>query len=87
MKEIIEQKGKPCCINMITESDRRFLANLENEAKKKAKAKAKEDEQPDAHPVEGEGAEHPAKEADESEQEVDEISQLIEQEEQQARER
>jgi hypothetical protein len=28
MQEIIEQKGKPCCINMITEDDKKFLANL-----------------------------------------------------------
>jgi hypothetical protein len=26
MQEIIEQKGKPCCINMITDSDYAFLA-------------------------------------------------------------
>ena len=32
MKEIIEQKGKPCCINMIADSDRKFLANLEKQA-------------------------------------------------------
>jgi hypothetical protein len=29
MAEIIEQKGKPCCINMITDSDRKFLSNLD----------------------------------------------------------
>lgn len=28
MKEIIEQKGKPCCINMITEGDRKYVASL-----------------------------------------------------------
>lgn len=29
MQEIIEQKGKPCCINMISDDDRKYLANLE----------------------------------------------------------
>lgn len=34
MKEIIEQKGKPCCINMISEGDKKFLADLEKAAQK-----------------------------------------------------
>ena len=45
MREIIEQKGKPCCINMITEDDRKFLLNLQKikdkDARKKARAEAK----------------------------------------------
>ena len=28
MQEIIEQKGKPCCINMITDDDKKFLNGL-----------------------------------------------------------
>lgn len=28
MREIIEQKGKPCCINMITDEDNKFLNGL-----------------------------------------------------------
>lgn len=28
MEEIIEQKGKPCCINMISNDDKKFLQNL-----------------------------------------------------------
>ena len=28
MREIIEQKGKPCCINMITAEDNKFLQGL-----------------------------------------------------------
>ena len=28
MEEIIEQKGKPCCINMISNDDKKFLLNL-----------------------------------------------------------
>ena len=42
MKEIIEQKGKPCCINMITEEDNKFLANLEKIKQKELRAKARE---------------------------------------------
>ena len=37
MQEIIEQKGKPCCINMITQDDKKFLANLEKLAAKAAR--------------------------------------------------
>lgn len=39
MQEIIEQKGKPCCINMISDDDRKYLANLEKMAQKEARAK------------------------------------------------
>jgi hypothetical protein len=42
MKEIIEQKGKPCCINMITEEDNKFLAKLEKIKQKELRAKARE---------------------------------------------
>lgn len=45
MKEIIEQKGKPCCINMISDSDRKYLDGLDKAAKKAAKAKAREEAQ------------------------------------------
>jgi len=41
MMEIIEQKGKPCCINMISDGDRKFLANLERGVQKEARAKAR----------------------------------------------
>jgi len=41
MQEIIEQKGKPCCINMISDDDRKYLANLEKMAQKEARAKAR----------------------------------------------
>lgn len=43
MQEIIEQKGKPCCINMISDSDKKFLGDLDKAAKKAAKAKAREE--------------------------------------------
>jgi len=41
MQEIIEQKGKPCCINMITDSDKKFLDGLAKAASKEARAKAR----------------------------------------------
>ena len=41
MQEIIEQKGKPCCINMITDSDKKFLDGLAKAAAKEARAKAR----------------------------------------------
>jgi hypothetical protein len=28
MRALLEQNGKPCCINLITEADNKFLANL-----------------------------------------------------------
>ena len=43
MKEIIEQKGAPCCINMITDSDRKFLDGLKRAADKEARRKAREE--------------------------------------------
>ena len=84
MAEIIEQKGKPCCINMITESDRKFLANLERQALKDAKAKARAETaaqaaMADAASKEGsieENGEH-ADDARDSEEDIDEIDLLI----------
>lgn len=60
MREIIEQKGKPCCINMITEEDKKFLLGLKKAAEKEARAKARAEaaalaaEQDVPEPVEGE---------------------------------
>lgn len=79
MKEIIEQKGKPCCINMITEADYAFLASLEKKVEKSARQS-----QLDVHSP-AEGGEEGQAQLDE-EQEVDQISMLIEQEEQQEKE-
>ena len=31
MRHLLEQNGKPCCINLITESDNKFLANLKKQ--------------------------------------------------------
>ena len=84
MRQIIESKGKPCCINMITVEDKQFLDNLEKQALKEQKAKAKaeappveEEPQPVAEGEEGETQ----KKAEESEEEVDELTKLILEEE------
>ena len=82
MREIIEQKGKPCCINMITEEDKKFLLGLKKAAEKEARAKARaeaaalaaEQEVPEA----AEGEEEAKAPVDlESEEEVDELTVLI----------
>lgn len=39
MQEIIEQKGKPCCINMISDSDKKYLGDLAKAALKVKRAK------------------------------------------------
>ena len=84
MKEIIEQKGKPCCINMITAEDRKFLAMLDKQAKaaERAKKRAERMQQesvPDGTPAVEEGSEskHQQDETVESEEEVDEVTQMI----------
>lgn len=43
MEALIEQKGKPCCINMITENDKKFLMQLEKDSKKRPKTGDAED--------------------------------------------
>lgn len=58
MQEIIEQKGKPCCINMISEEDKKYLANLEKQALKEARAKARAEAALAA--AENEGSQEPA---------------------------
>lgn len=37
MRAKLEQNGKPCCLNLITDADNRFLANIERQAKKEAR--------------------------------------------------
>lgn len=32
IQAFIERNGKPCCLNLITERDNRFLSNLEKQA-------------------------------------------------------
>ena len=76
MQEIIEQKGKPCCINMISEEDRKFLANLDRLAAKEARAKARAEAALKAADA--------VAEAIESEEEVDEVEALLEKQRQEA---
>ena len=92
MREIIEQKGKPCCINMITEEDKKFLLGLKKAAEKEARAKARAEaaalaaEQEVPEPAEGE-EEVKAPVDLESEEEVDELTVLILNEERETAER
>ena len=90
MSELIEQKGKPCCINMISDDDKKFLANLEKKAAKEARAKARAEAAAKAAD-EGASAEQSAPddqkskvEAEVSEEEVDEVDILIQKEQEQA---
>lgn len=87
MQEIIEQKGKPCCINMITDEDKKYLANLEKLAAKAARRKARAEA---AVAAEAEGSveeANPVPAQVESEEEVDEITLLIQKEEKENAER
>lgn len=88
MREIIEQKGKPCCINMITEDDKKFLDNLQKIAEKEARAKAR------AEAIAAAEAEGSAEEGEktrsvmqDSEEEIDELTLMIQKEDHEAAER
>ena len=95
MQEIIEQKGKPCCINMISADDKKFLANLEKMAQKEIRAKqraekaaalaAEQEANPAASGEEGEQKEEETQ--DVSEEEVDELTVMIQNQEQEAQKR
>ena len=37
MRAKLEQNGKPCCLNLITEQDNRFLKNIERVARREAR--------------------------------------------------
>ena len=43
MQEIIEQKGKPCCINMISSSDKEYLGGLEKIVQRERRTKLREE--------------------------------------------
>jgi ribosomal 50S subunit-associated protein YjgA (DUF615 family) len=36
MRQLLEQNGKPCCLNLITDADNKFLRNIERQAKREA---------------------------------------------------
>lgn len=50
MRAKLEQNGKPCCLNLITENDNRFLKNIERIARREAReaeqAKSQAEDQP-----------------------------------------
>lgn len=92
MREIIEQKGKPCCINMITEEDNKFLNGLKKQAEKEARAKARAEAAQAAAEAEGSAQEEGSTQgaaiiAQESEEEIDELTLLIQKEDAEAAQR
>jgi len=46
----LEQNGKPCCLNLITDNDNKFLKNIERLARREARevemAKSQAEDQP-----------------------------------------
>ena len=36
MRQLLEQNGKPCCLNLITDADNKFLRNIDRQARKEA---------------------------------------------------
>jgi hypothetical protein len=36
MQQFIETQGKPCCLNLITDKDNKFIQNTEIQAKKES---------------------------------------------------
>lgn len=85
MKEIIEQKGKPCCINMISDKDKKFLADLDKTKRREARAKAREAAAAELlanPPTDSQAeAEEPNPDLADSEEEVDEVTLMIQKEE------
>lgn len=84
--EIIEQKGKPCCINMISPEDREFMHGIAKAAKKVERGKQREELKAKLEAM-GEAPEEEIAEVQEqlkgleSDEEVDEVTQLIKKEE------
>lgn len=86
---MLEANGKPCCINLITDNDRKFLKNLERQAKKqklKELEEAGEFINPDDENLTEEdkaklAEQLAAKKELESEEEEDEVDALIKREE------
>lgn len=85
---LCERNGKPCCLNLITDGDNKFLANLKKEEERKikeAQAAVEQAVEETGSKDEGEEAEEgeKTKEVVESEEE-DEVAALIKREEQEA---
>lgn len=89
MEQLLEQNGKPCCINLVNDNDKKYLKHLERLARKKAleEAIALAESQP---PVDEENLTEEekarldeiaaAKKELESDGEIDEVDQLIQRE-------
>ena len=52
-KQVVEQAGKPCCLDLINEKDNKFLADLEKEKQRVAKEAEGGQEQEEAEEQEG----------------------------------
>ena len=48
MQALLEQNGKPCCLNLITENDNKFLRKLDKEARKEKQMESIQSDQPPA---------------------------------------
>jgi hypothetical protein len=78
MRALLEQNGKPCCINLITEADNKFLANLN----KLEAGEGKPNVQSTEHMSEEEKAKHEAEQAEALARSMeDEVDVLIRKEE------
>lgn len=78
MRALLEQNGKPCCINLITEADNKFLANLNKHEVGEAKPHVQSTE----HMSEEEKAKHEAEQAEALARSMeDEVDVLIRKEE------
>ena len=92
MQTLLEQNGKPCCINLITDGDNKFLRKLERKERKQAEKEAEGENEAASNAgagAEGEqdeeaksGEEHKKQESD---SDSDEIGVLISRQEEQAR--
>ena len=78
MRALLEQNGKPCCINLITEADNKFLANLN----KLEAGEVKPNVQSTEHMSEEEKVKHEAEQAEALARSMeDEVDVLIRKEE------
>ena len=50
MQAKLEQNGKPCCLNLITDNDNKFLKNIERLARREAREKEMDKSQAEDQP-------------------------------------
>lgn len=91
MQDHVEQAGKPCCINLITDEDNKYLRSLAKVARKAEKAARKEQEAVDDAQnddlTESEKGRRATQREQESSEEEDEVVLLLRKEEQDAERR